>query len=71
MVEILPPQSGAISVPTKREEKKIDIKALRAPKIKQNVIPTPEVLEVLIAKALHAMRHGVFWDRGSIINIVL
>jgi hypothetical protein len=34
-------------------------------------IPTPEVLEKLVARALAALKKGMFWDRGSILNIVV
>lgn len=34
-------------------------------------IPTPDVLEKLIAQAVSALRRGIFWDRGSILNIVV
>ncbi|MCI5050357.1 MAG: hypothetical protein MRY32_08540 [Rickettsiales bacterium] len=36
-----------------------------------NYIPTPEQLSRLINRALDALANGVYWDRGSIINIVL
>ncbi len=32
-------------------------------------IPNPDVLKKLIDRALNAMKQGVFWDRGSILNI--
>ncbi len=34
-------------------------------------IPRPEVLEKLIAQAVAALRRGIYWDRGSIINLVV
>ncbi len=36
-----------------------------------NVIPSPERLQMLVDKALDALKQGIFWDRGSIINIIL
>lgn len=36
-----------------------------------NRIPSPDELSHLIDKALNALSRGVFWDRGSIINILL
>ncbi len=33
-------------------------------------IPAPEVLEQLIGRAIEALRAGIFWDLGSILNIV-
>jgi hypothetical protein len=35
------------------------------------VIPGTEELAHLISRALTALSRGVFWDRGSIVNIVL
>lgn len=34
-------------------------------------IPNPEVLEKLIAQAVSALRRGIYWDRGSILNLVV
>ncbi|MBY0356299.1 MAG: hypothetical protein K2Q12_11320 [Rickettsiales bacterium] len=34
-------------------------------------IPADDVLASLIHRALTAIRHGVFWDRGSILNLVV
>lgn len=36
-----------------------------------NLIPTPEVLENLIDRAVLALRQGVAWDRGSILNLLV
>jgi len=36
-----------------------------------NFIPTPETIDALIERALAALARGIYWDRGSIINIVL
>lgn len=36
-----------------------------------NYIPGPEVLETLINSALAALRKGVFWDRGTIVNLIV
>ena len=35
------------------------------------VIPTPAVLQQLVKRALDALANGFYWDRGSIINLVL
>lgn len=32
-------------------------------------IPNPDILQGMIGRALEALKHGVFWDRGSILNI--
>jgi hypothetical protein len=36
-----------------------------------NYIPSPDVLKNMIDRALEALAKGVYWDRGSIINLVL
>ena len=36
-----------------------------------NYIPSPDVLKSMIDRALEALSKGVYWDRGSIINLVL
>lgn len=36
-----------------------------------NYIPPPDVLKDMIDRALEALAKGVYWDRGSIINLVL
>ena len=36
-----------------------------------NFIPSPTVLKELIDRALEALSRGIYWDRGSIINILL
>ncbi|MGB1539999.1 MAG: hypothetical protein ACPG80_03480 [Rickettsiales bacterium] len=36
-----------------------------------NYIPSPEVLKSMIDRALEALSKGIYWDRGSIIDIVL
>ena len=44
---------------------------LPPPKPVFNFIPTPEVIDALVTRALAALAKGIYWDRGSIINIVL
>ena len=36
-----------------------------------NYIPGPESLSTLVSSAVEAMRRGVFWDRGTILNILV
>ncbi len=36
-----------------------------------NYIPAPESLRTVIASALDALRRGVTWDRGSILNLLV
>jgi len=41
------------------------------PRPLHNYIPTPETIDALITRALAALAKGIYWDRGSIINLVL
>jgi hypothetical protein len=36
-----------------------------------NYIPAPESLMTLINSAVAALRQGVFWDRGTILNLLV
>ena len=66
-----------ISVPKKEvghsKEKKVEEKSdyYRRGRAALNYIPTPDQLSRLIERALEALSRGVYWDRGSILNIVL
>lgn len=44
---------------------------LPPPRPVRNFIPTPEAMDELITRALAALARGFYWDRGSIVNIVL
>lgn len=44
---------------------------LPPPRPPRNFIPAPEVMQDLIERALAALARGMYWDRGSIVNIVL
>ncbi len=36
-----------------------------------NYIPGPESLATLIASAVEALRQGIRWDRGTIVNLLV
>lgn len=42
-----------------------------APRAEINFIPAAESLATLIRSAVAALRKGVYWDRGSILNLVV
>lgn len=44
---------------------------LPPPRPNRNFIPTPDAMQELIDRALAALARGMYWDRGSIVNIVL
>lgn len=37
----------------------------------KNYVPSPDALRTLIERALDALSNGVYWQRGSIINLIL
>lgn len=41
------------------------------PRPVRNFIPAQEVIDSLVTRAVAALSKGIYWDRGSIINIVL
>ncbi len=63
------------SVPVRKRDPKEITPELRkfypASRARLNFIPSQEALQELIDKALTALSRGIFWDRGSIINILL
>lgn len=36
-----------------------------------NSIPAPESMNTMIRSAVDSLRKGVFWDRGTILNVVV
>jgi hypothetical protein len=36
-----------------------------------NIIPEPESLGTLIRSAVAALRRGIYWDRGTILNLTV
>lgn len=36
-----------------------------------NNIPAPESLQTMIRSAVDSLRKGVFWDRGTILNLIV
>ncbi len=36
-----------------------------------NNIPTPETLQTMIRSAVASLRQGTFWDRGTILNLLV
>ena len=40
-------------------------------RVLENFIPEPESLATMIRSAIAAFRQGIFWDRGTILNLVV
>lgn len=56
----------------KTAHKKNNRERLRSPgRARLNIIPNDSRIEELVTKAINALRKGIYWDRGSIVNIVL
>jgi len=71
----LPPLIGNRSTPlpkrTRGKEEATDTSLRSKKRAPLNFIPSPDQLEDMISNALTALRKGVYWDRGSILNIIL
>ena len=66
------PARIATRQPERKPLDKPDIAELRrARRAPLNRIPTADELAHMINNALTALAKGIYWDRGSIINIVL
>jgi hypothetical protein len=79
MAEFIPTGIGGLSARTKATRtggksgtRTYDRQDLRPPpRPPLGFIPTPEVIDALIERALAALARGMIWDRGSIVNLVL
>lgn len=64
--------SGASGKLAERRQQEADERLYVAPKRSDvNFIPAPESLRTLIASAVEAVRRGVYWDRGTIVNLIV
>ncbi len=66
-------QGGAGKAGSRRQEQPEQQEKLYTPpnRATLNFIPAPESLRTLISSALEAVRRGVYWDRGTIVNLVV
>ncbi len=81
MAEFIPTGIGGFATrPTKRKLVIQDKAGARSyerheltppPRPIKNYIPTQEIIEALVERAVAALAKGIYWDRGSIINLVL
>ena len=65
--------SGGTTKPKAKTESTGEQKSRFYPRARAhlNRIPSPDELSRKINEALNALSKGVYWDRGSIVNIVL
>lgn len=77
---ILPPplQHGSVAIPpakdaaARKQTEGAGYQKYAPPHRAQfNYIPSPDVLKTMIDRALEALSKGIYWDRGSIINLLL
>lgn len=67
------PSAGTVRRDVRRQAADVENSAVfTAPKRSEvNYIPAPETLATLVNSAVAALRRGVFWDRGTIINLLV
>lgn len=68
---ILPPENFTVRRGRARRTEKTETQSRRSPRAKMGLIPSPELLSLLIDDAIEALARGITWDRGAIVNIVL
>jgi len=58
---------------SERKRQQPDSTASYAPPSRSDVnyIPAPESLRTLISGAIEALRRGIYWDRGTILNLLV
>jgi hypothetical protein len=70
------PRTSVTTTPQRRvnkeEQKTVEREELLPPSRRGfQSIPADDVLASLISRALTALKHGVLWDRGSILNLLV
>lgn len=63
--------SGGLGEPKKRTERWVGAKPVTPKKAEENYIPAPESLATMIRSAIAALKDGSYWDRGSILNLLV
>lgn len=70
--QLIPATPSRIARKNNTAVEPVDREALRPPRFRGlPYIPSEDTLHDLIDRALQALRAGIFWDRGSILNIVV
>lgn len=65
-------RSGGVVAPQRGVEATPMVQDIRPPAGRGfKSLPHPAALQALIDRAVAALQRGIFWDRGSIINIVV
>lgn len=74
MSEILPPRSGSVAraaAPAGRTQSSAERRVTSTIRAAINHFPSDDELEQMIRHALTALRRGLVWERGAIVNLVI
>lgn len=71
LINIIATKLQPVGSPLRAREQTGDNAARRGRRALLNYLPDYDTLNSLIAQAREALAKGIFWDRGSIINIIL
>lgn len=70
--QLIPATSSRVARKGNTSIEPVDRESLRPPRFRGLAyIPSEDTLHDLIERAMQALRAGIFWDRGSILNIVV
>lgn len=64
------PARKALEQRRKQQQSESDSRIPTPRRAHENIIPSPESLSTLIRSAVAALRKGVRWDRGTILNLL-
>jgi hypothetical protein len=56
---------------TQRQRSEADAEVVVPRRAHLNAVPEPESLATMVRSAVSAMRKGVYWDRGTIVNLMI
>jgi len=59
------------NVRREREQQEEAVADFSPKRVEENFIPEPESLATMIRGAVSALRKGLHWDRGTILNILV
>ena len=65
------PSTGEVAKRGLVKQEKQEGKGFKRSRAEENYIPAPETLKTLIRNALAALKEGITFDRGSIVNLVV
>ena len=63
--------SARLAEQRRRQQTEADAPVITPRRADVNTIPSTESLQTMIRSAAAAIRKGVFWDRGTILNLLV